>query len=105
MLIHELCDGFSARMRGAKGLASSTVERIVTKNLKAGHDLMRFSGRKRGFVSCVSCKRGGRRAQSRRCVETSFGCSTCVVPLCKMGPCFHKFHVDSFLNGQALVQG
>ena len=89
MLIHELCDGFSARMRGAKGLASGTVERIVTRNMKVGHDLVRFSGQKRG---CVSCKRGGRRAESGRCVETSFGCSTCVVPLCKTGSCFNEFH-------------
>lgn len=89
MLVHELCDGFTSRMRGAKGVASGTVDRTVTKNLKAGHDLVRFAGRKRG---CVCCKKAGRRAQSGRCVETSFGCSTCVVPLCKTGPCFQEFH-------------
>ena len=88
-LVHELCDGYSGRKSRAKGQSATAVERVVTPNLKAGHSLVKFDGRKKG---CVVCIRNGRRAQSGRCVETSFGCSTCCVSLCRTGSCFHEFH-------------
>ena len=88
-LVHELCDGYSGRKSRAKGQSATAVERVVTPNLKAGHSLVKFDGRKKG---CVVCVRNGRRAQSGRSVETSFGCSTCCVSLCRTGSCFHEFH-------------
>lgn len=88
-LVHALCGDFCGRKRGAKGIKNRGVESVVIKNLKQGHSLVKFEGRKKG---CVSCIKAGRRTNRGRCVETSFGCSNCLTPLCKMPPCFHEFH-------------
>ena len=53
----------------------------------AGHPFVRFDGRKR---ACKLCQQNGRRRPSGRAVESSFGCSTCNVHLCK--GCHVQFH-------------
>ncbi|KAL2091670.1 hypothetical protein ACEWY4_013933 [Coilia grayii] len=88
-IVHALCDNFCGRQRGVQGINTQGIDFVVIKNLKEGHSLVRFQGRKKG---CVSCIRAGRRTNSGRCIETSFGCSTCSAPLCKMPPCFQEFH-------------
>ena len=88
-LVHALCDGYNGRKRGVKGAVDVAVDHVIFRNLKPGHSLVKFSGRKRG---CVACRRSGRKAKCGRGVETTFGCSTCAVPLCKLGPCFQEFH-------------
>ena len=87
-VMHQMCDNFSSRKRAAKG-SIHEVASVLERNIIKGHDLVLFEGRKKACQACISANR---RTPSKRCVETSYGCSLGRVSLCKSGPCFREHH-------------
>ena len=65
------------------------VQYVVCDDIREGHPLVRFVGRKR---MCNLCSREKRRTSQGSYVETSFGCAKCKVFLCKSGVCFRRYH-------------
>ena len=89
-LVHSLCDGHTLRARRVlPAVDNLVIDHIVSDNVVAGHSLAQFAGRKR---SCRWCAQTRRRTVKGRMVETSFGCSTCKVYLCRLGGCFVAYH-------------
>ena len=89
-LIHDLCDGSDARVqRMPAAVDNLQVQYVVCDDIRDGHPLVRFVGRKR---MCNLCSREKRRTSHGSYVETSFGCSRCKVYLCKSGVCFRRYH-------------
>ena len=89
-LIHDFCDGSDARVqRMPAAVDNLQVQYVVCDDIRAGHPLVRFVGRKR---MCNLCSREKRRTSHGSYVETSFGCSRCKVYLCKSGVCFRRYH-------------
>ena len=91
-LIHNLtCNTVAARitMRTPPPTQALVATSKVSKDIVAGHPLVRFRGRKR---VCHMCSKMGRKTPSGRHVETIFGCMKCKTYLCKSGVCFLQFH-------------
>ena len=87
-VMHQMCDNLSSRKRAAMG-SIHEVASVLERNIIKGHDLVLFEGRKKACQACISANR---RTPSKRCVETSYGCSLCRVSLCKSGPCSREHH-------------
>ena len=58
---------------------------VISEDTVEGHPLVQFAGRKRAYKYCAKQRR---RMAAGRYVETSYGCSTCHIYLCRMGQCF-----------------
>ena len=87
-VVHDLCDGHVFRShRPPPTTDKLTVARVIT--VVAGHTLVKWAGRKRVCQMCASSQRKTCRGRS---VESSFGCGTCRVYLCRSGLCFRKYH-------------
>ena len=89
-LIHELADPFiNERLtQPAPPVARVEAAYTVSDDAVAGHPLVRIEGRKR---ACRLCSNQKRRRLSGRTIESSFGCLTCNIHLCKEG-CFAQYH-------------
>ena len=62
---------------------------VISEDTVEGHPLVQFAGRKR---ACKYCAKQRKRTAAGRYVESSYGCSTCHVYLCRTGPCFLDYH-------------
>ena len=89
-LIHDLCDGRGVRkQRPSAAVDNLAVASVIADNIVEGHPLVKWVGRGR---VCHVCSRAQRKTARGRYVETSFGCSTCKVYLCRSGVCFRAYH-------------
>ena len=89
-LVHDLCDGHTSRVhRMPAAVDNLVIERVVIDDIVVGHPLVKFAGRKR---ICRLCSRHRRRTHRGGPVESSFGCTTCKVYLCREGECFREYH-------------
>ena len=86
-----MCDGAIAERNRHVVPPADLPHALYTVNDDAveGHPLVKLDGRKR---VCQMCHSHGRKTQMGRSVETTFGCLTCKVNLCKDGPCFIEHH-------------
>jgi hypothetical protein len=89
LLIHEWADGYTTRKRNVESFADKQrkIKCILHRNAKPSHRLVEFSGRKR---HCTVCKKEGRQTRGQNPIETIYGCSGCMVNMCK--GCFYEHH-------------
>ena len=84
-IIHNMCDDHVYRtQRMQPAVDNLVVDHVVAGNVIEGHPLVKFADRKR---TCYVCARDNVKPSADRHVESSFGCSTCRVYLCKAGVC------------------
>ena len=90
-IVHQLVDGYTSRRRTSAGLnLKRPITMVVAKDAYPGHSLVQFGDRKR---ICVCCKQQRKRTESGHAVQTTFGCSKCMVNLCRIC-CFREWHVE-----------
>ena len=90
-IVHQLVDGYTSRRRTSAVLnLKRPITMVVAKDAYPGHSLVQFGDRK---CICVCCKQQRRRTESGHAVQTTFGCSKCMVNLCRIC-CFREWHVE-----------
>ena len=85
--------GFTSRKRKA-GRSKAVPEPPIAMQTINHHKLVKIEGRKK---ICRQCDNAGRRTPANRKVETSYECSFCSVPLCRVRDCFRDYHGENIV--------